>query len=176
MQMKKEKVRERRGGREKEKGDQSREAPCGAESRSNLFHFEVLQRCPCWGLPLWAWRRDFSRSASENSRNTTEHRLARLVFQALRSASLFLPRLTASFFAPNRLFPTIFARCSWFYPAPVGIQASFLGFSVATTRYKLCRRWNWYPIGRICQLLDTFYPCSDSSLHCYAGTIQRSEF
>lgn len=46
------------------KGDRSREAPCGAESRSDLFHFEVLRRCPSSSTALCGWRRDFSRSTS----------------------------------------------------------------------------------------------------------------
>ena len=109
---------EERGEEREEKGS-SCEAPCGAESRSDLFHFEVLRR---WlgahlfkvGAVIFHGRR---RGIVETRR--TVARLTSTCISGPSSGRLpyfcraNLTSPPSSFFSfPNRLFPTIFTRNS----------------------------------------------------------------
>lgn len=92
-----------------------------------FFTFRSFNGAPFEGLPLWGWRRDFSRSPSANSRNTTNgsfHPYLRRLSSG--SASLFL-LVSSPPSSSNRIISRLFLR----YPlgslaAPVGISVSFL--------------------------------------------------
>lgn len=99
-----------------------------------FFTFRSFNGALFEGLPLWGWRRDFSRSPSGNSRNTTNGSFHPYLRPG--SASLFLlatrwllppPPPSSPTFSSNRLFPDYFYAIHGFtLAAPVGISVSFL--------------------------------------------------
>lgn len=80
-----------------------------------FFTFRSFNGAPFEGLPLWGWRRDFSRSPSANSRNTTNgsfHPYLRRLSSG--SASLFLLLLLPPPPPPRiELFPDYFYAIHW---------------------------------------------------------------